>query len=74
MHFTLARFYVRSKSKCKRLAEYCFSASNLGRCYVRSKGKCIWCKSPAQYCYCASNLGRFDVRSKVARLGGCPVH
>ena len=29
MHFTLARFYARSKGKCswcKRLAEYCFSA------------------------------------------------
>ena len=77
MHFTLARFYVRSKSKCswcKRLAEYCFSASNLGRYYVRSKGKCIWCKSPAEYCYSASNQERFYVRSKVVRLGGCPVH
>ena len=73
MHFTLARFYVRSKGKCsgcKRLAEYCYSASNLGRFYVRSRGKCSWCKSLAEYCYSASNLGRFYVRSKVARLGG----
>ena len=41
MHFTLARFCaLRSKGKCswcKRLAEYCYSASNLGRVYVRSK-------------------------------------
>ena len=47
MHFTLARFYVRSKGKCsgcKRLAEYCYTASNLGRLYVRSKGKCCWQK------------------------------
>ena len=52
--FTLARFYVRSKGKCswcKRLAEYCYSASNLGRFYVRSKGKCSRCKSLAEYCY-----------------------
>ena len=68
LHFTLARFCVRSKGKCsccKRLAEYCYSASNLGKFYVRSKGKCIWCKSLAEYRYSASNLGKFYVRSKV---------
>ena len=62
MRFTLARFYVRPKGKCswcKRLAEYCYSASNLGRFYVRSKGKCSRCKSLAEYCYSASNLGSF---------------
>ena len=73
MRFTtelLHALYSKGKcSWCKRLAEYCYSASNLERFYVRSKGKCSWCKSLAEYCYSASNLGTFYVRSKVARLG-----
>ena len=71
MHFTLARFYVRSKGKCswcKRLTEYCYSASNLGRFYVRSKGKCIWCKSLAQNCYSASNVLREVKGRKIGRM------